>query len=180
MTHDGEDMTLLCVKAKLCDTAKTAEKIRKDILTLTGKPLNPCPEQKPVLLKGGMLKGGLRETLSRRWKFFSHILEKPSLLNQLSRKFSRLFRHYQVHGVARTLLMSAKWKKRERNNSEAGLSPGPGVLIISVWREIWKIQLKELSKGFINRALPPTPVQRHCYVLNQCCTSQYIFFGAWK
>lgn len=47
MTHDGEDMTLLDVKAKLCDTAKTAEKIHKDILTLTGKPLNPSLKQKP-------------------------------------------------------------------------------------------------------------------------------------
>lgn len=46
--------------------------------------------------------------------------------------------------------------KERPNNSEASFPPR-WVLIICVWCEIWKIQLKELCKGFINSA-PATPI----------------------
>lgn len=46
--------------------------------------------------------------------------------------------------------------KERPNNSEASF-PQRWVLIICVWCEIWKIQLKELCKGFINSA-PATPI----------------------
>lgn len=168
MTYEGEDMTLYSCKTKLStrqrDTAKTAEKIHKDILTLTGKPLNPCPwteaPSNPRQSSNGFPKHNIGLKGNSTSKMFMAKLTK--VFPKHSRPTIRPTINFLAYsGITKSrasrymLLMSAKWKKRERNNSEASLSPGPRVLIISVWREIWKIQLKELSKGFINRPLPP-------------------------
>lgn len=81
---------------------------------------------------------------------------KVTFIEQLNCTFLDIFQALQsYHQSHKACADEHKMEKGEHNNSESSLLLSVQVLIICVLREIWKIQLNELSKGFINRPLPP-------------------------
>lgn len=139
--------------ARHCDGAKTAEKIHMDVLTSTDTLLNPCPQQwvyHPLNLPGGLCKHPWWLYITQTWESLASFWCSVTSSEQL------IWNH---------VLMSTKWKKESTILLKQLCYSTAQVLIICVLREIWKIQLNELSKGFINRPLPPPKARPSRHVM---------------